>query len=197
MASPGPLLESSTASSSGRPPPQLHALLTAASAFKEVSPEIYRSLSADGTRIYDSIESPPDESSSVKSSSSCGIHSLNSQGSTSTSSSSDLRLSRQSSPDPYTASSSLQQRSSGSNSAPPPPPALKSRYLRHVVLSSGLKKIPGYSKCGRNLVPQRIIDTWDRVFLEEINTDVTVYTNIDGYELCAHSIVLVSVSYLE
>lgn len=204
MAPPGALLDS--ASTSGRPPlplqSQAHAaLLRAASSFKEKSPEIYRSLSADGTRIYDSIKSPPEETSFLESSSSGRIQYPNLQESTSTSSSSEFRLSKQSSlPDPYTASSSLQQRSSGSNPASPPAPplspALKSRFSRQVGLSFGLKKTQDYGKSGRNVVPKRIVDTWDRVFFEEINTDVTVYTN-DGYELGAHSIVLVSFFYLE
>ena len=197
MAASDPLQES-TASTSGRLPLPLHseahaALVRAASSFKEKSPEIYRSLSADGTRIYDSIKTPPEENSSLESSSSGRIQYPNLQESTSTSSSSGLGISKQSSiPDPYTASSSLQQRSSGSVPASPPAPpvspALKSRFL-----SSGLKKTQDYSKYSRNVVPKRIIDTWDRVFLEEINTDVSVYTS-DGYELGAHSVVLVSFS---
>jgi hypothetical protein len=177
MASSGPLLE--TASTSGRPPlplqSQAHAaLLRAASSFKEKSPEIYRSLSADGTRIYDSIKSPPEANPSP----SGRIQYPTLQESPSTSSSSQI-------PDPHTPSSSLQRRSNPACCPPAPPisPALK--LSRQVVSSSALKAT------GRNGVPKRIIDTWDRVFFEETNTDVTVYTT-DGYELGAHSIVLVS-----
>ncbi|KAG0568018.1 hypothetical protein M758_7G177500 [Ceratodon purpureus] len=201
MAPPGALVDS--ASTPGRSPVPLQsqahaALLRAASSFKEKSPEIYRSLSADGTRIYDSIKSPPEENSSLESTSSGRIQYPNLQESTSTSVSSELRLSKQSClPDPYMASSSLQLRSSALNPAcppaPPVSPALKSRFSRRIVLSSGPKKSQDHGKSGCNVVPKRIVDTWDRVFFEEINVDVTVYTN-DGYELGAHSIVLMSSS---
>lgn len=164
------------ASTSGRPPLAHQSLLRAASSFKEKSPAtIYRSLSADGTRIYDSIKHPPPEENkpcSLESSSSSGrIQYPNLQQESSTSSVYDS----------YPSSSSLQQRSSSSVVIPPaPPPLLIPRgCLRHKTTRRG----------GR--LNKETVDTWDRVFFQGVNTDVTIYTN-DGHELDAHSMVLVS-----
>lgn len=164
-------------------------------------PSIYRSLSADRTRNYNSIQSPPKEITPQETS----VGRI--QYPSLTSSSSERRLLKQSS----LSSLSSQQRSSVSSSsrlsssaaakstklgnipAPPPSPSLKPRFRRQLVkLSSVLKKLPQeYNRSGPISIPKSIIDTWDRMFFEEINTDVSVYTS-GGHRLGAHSIVLMS-----
>lgn len=218
MASSGPFgLDSASTSGRAPLPSQSHseahaALLRAASSFKEKSPSVYRSLSADGTRIYDSVQSPPEEIVSEESSStppSGKIQYPSLQELASSSSSSDLRLSKQSSfassssqqrspvlaPGPSSSSPAVKSTTPGRIPAPPPPPSLKPRFRRQLVkLSSTLKRIPQEcSRSGPVLVLKSTIDTWDRAFFEGINTDVTVCTN-DGHQLGAHSTVLMSSS---
>lgn len=144
----------STASTSGRPPLSHHSLARAASsAFKEKSPEIYRSLSADGTRIYDSIKHPPGEKD-LESPSKTQYPNLQSE----------LSIDR---------SPSLK-----GIIPPAPPPA-------------PLKASKKTNKCARTLLHKEIIDSWDRMFFDGVNTDVTILT-VDSHEVYAHSTVLVS-----
>ena len=88
----------------------------------------------------------------------------------------------------------ITQGSSNSGIIPPAPrPPLRPLRARYSPFSA-LKKLASQSKCdrnGRNLLLKEMIDSWDRLFFEGANTDVTVYTN-DGYELGANSTVLVS-----
>jgi len=191
-------------STSGRPPlpHESHAaLLRAASSFKEKSPAIYRNLSVDGTRIYDSIKNPPEEKSALESASASSSGRIQYPNLPESTSSKQISLydsyPSSSSLQQRSPSSSLQQRSFGDHSVkcskpgfiPPAPPPLISRGLRQS--SSALKKTHG----GRDLLHKDTSDTWDRVFFQGVNTDVTIYA-YDGYELDAHSMVLVSFQYV-
>lgn len=206
----GPLMDDAESKLPLRlPRSQTHAaLLRAASLLKEKPPAVNRSFSPYGTGIHDSIKRPREEIQSSQETSPISSGRIRYPKLLKSASTSEVRArasKAQHRPVHYdSSSSSLQRRSpvkrslrpsaslalQGSSNAgippapPPPPPSFRAR-----ISSSPAPKKVSLEERHRNLLHKEILDSWDKVFFEGANTDVTVYTS-DGHEFGAHSIVL-------
>jgi hypothetical protein len=209
----GPLMDDAESKLPLRlPRSQTHAaLLRAASLLKEKPPAVNRSFSPYGTGIHDSIKRPREEIQSSQETSPISSGRIRYPKLLKSASTSEVRArasKAQHRPVHYdsdSSSSSLQRRSpvtrslrpssslalQGSSNVgippapPPPPPSFRAR----ISSSPALKKV-SLEERHRNLLHKEILDSWDKVFFEGANTDVTVYTS-DGHEFGAHSVVLV------
>lgn len=209
LMSPGSLMESTNGvSTSGRPPlpPSAQAralLLKAASSFKEKSPSIFRNLSEDGSRIYESIMSPPPEKNLQRPSSLLSSQDLVAEPSTPTESDSSPPPGQPPSP-PLTPRQSQNltvkippahhQPHTPLPPVPPPSPTLTPltpKTPRQPIIPS-VRKGGRSCICSRRCVPDESVNAWDQVFYDGGNTDVAVYVN-DGSRIDAHSVILVSI----